>query len=170
MKLKQIIAIDYHRNGICGSPFDIVLFRESDHPDSRKVAILFEPQSCCAILDVEKLAAGDIAFRSNSWRGDIFEPLLRAAIQEHRRQQCESDSQDDESKIDIQQLLRQRRQVAVVWSVEDVQHVRPDLTDDQAWEVLERCRHKHDCEWGFTSNYIEDVADDLFSQQPSTKE
>lgn len=77
MKLK-IIDIACHRNGICGAPFDAVLFRDED--GSRKVAILFEQPSNCAVLDVDKLAKGDIAFGSNSWRGDQFEPHLRKAI------------------------------------------------------------------------------------------
>jgi hypothetical protein len=170
MKLKQIIAIDHHRNGVGGSPFDVVVFRDSDEPRRWKVAILFEPQSCCAVLDVHKLAAGDIAFGSNSWRGDQYEPLLRQAINEHRQQQSEEDCHYAESEIDIQQLLRQRRQVAVVWCVEDVKHVRPDLTEDQAWQVLQQCYDKHDCEWGFTWTYLQDVAADLFPKQPSTKE
>jgi hypothetical protein len=71
------------------------------------------------------------------------------------------------SDIDIDKALEQRRQVAIFWSIEDVQHVRPDLNDDQAWEVLQRGRDKHDCEWGFTWTYIEDVADDLFPK-PTT--
>jgi hypothetical protein len=32
------------------------------------------------VLDVAKLAQGDIAFGSNSWRGDHYEPHLRKAI------------------------------------------------------------------------------------------
>src|SRR5438270_340558 len=35
---------------------------------------------CDIVLDVDKLARGDIAFGSNSWRGDRFEQSLRAAI------------------------------------------------------------------------------------------
>jgi hypothetical protein len=70
----------------------------------------------------------------------------------------------DYSKIDIDAVLAQRQQVAVIWGTEDVQGVRPDLNDDQAWEVLQRCRDKHDCEWGFTWQYIEDVADELFPE------
>src|SRR5271154_1343413 len=100
MKLQQIIAIDHHRNGICGSPFDIVLFQDPEAPRRRKVAILFEPQYCCAVLDVDKLATGDIAFASNSWRGDVYEPLLREAIKQHRQQQSEGDCPDAESGVD----------------------------------------------------------------------
>ena len=72
------------------------------------------------------------------------------------------------SRIDVQQLLRARRQVAVVWNIEDVKHFRPDLTDDQAWEVLEQAYDVHDCEWGFTWTHLETVADDMFPEQPST--
>jgi hypothetical protein len=79
MKLK-IIATAYHRNGICGAPFDVVLFEDKGPEGSRKVAILFEEPYHCAVLDVAKLAAGDIAFGSNSYRGDQYEQPLRAAI------------------------------------------------------------------------------------------
>lgn len=36
------------------------------------------------VLDVAKLAEGDIAFGSNSWRGDDYEPDLRRAIAEQK--------------------------------------------------------------------------------------
>jgi hypothetical protein len=76
MKLK-IIDIAFHRNGICGAPFDVVLFHDGE---SRKVAVLFEKEFHCTVLDVAKLAAGDIAFGSNSYRGDNYEPYLRNAV------------------------------------------------------------------------------------------
>jgi hypothetical protein len=74
---------------------------------------------------------------------------------------CKS-TQPNLSKIDIDELLRQRRQVAVIWSIEDVLQERPDLTADQAWEVLQVCREEHDCKLGFTWTFIRDVADELF--------
>ena len=70
----QVQAASRHRNGMCGAPFHVVLF---NHEDSRKVAIVFDAPDHCAVLDVAKLAAGDIAFGSNSWRGDVFEETLR---------------------------------------------------------------------------------------------
>ena len=82
MKLK-ILAIGYHRNGICGAPFDVVLFEDKGPEGSRKVAVLFEVPYHCAVLDVDKLAAGDIAAGSNAWRGDHYEPHLRKAIKIH---------------------------------------------------------------------------------------
>ncbi len=79
MKL-TIIAIAQHRNGICGAPFDVALFKDAGPEGSRKAAILFPEEGRCAVLDVAKLAAGDIAFGSNSWRGDHYEPQLREAV------------------------------------------------------------------------------------------
>ena len=69
------------------------------------------------------------------------------------------------AEIDIHDLLAKRRQVAVIWSIEDVQEVRPDIDDDQAWEVLQRCYHRHDCEIGFNWMLIEFIADDLYPSE-----
>jgi hypothetical protein len=79
MKLK-IIATAHHRNGVGGAPFDVVLFKERGREGSHKVGIVFDEPHHCAVLDVAKLAAGDIAFGSNSWRGDDYEHPLRQAI------------------------------------------------------------------------------------------
>jgi len=79
MKL-TIIDLAHHRNGICGAPFDVILFEDAGPEGSRKLAILFEQEAHCAVLDVDRLAQGDIAFGSNSWRGDHFEQPLRKAI------------------------------------------------------------------------------------------
>jgi hypothetical protein len=67
-------------------------------------------------------------------------------------------------RIDIHTLLRHRRQIAVIWSIEDVQLRRPDLTNDEAWNVLQQCKRIHNCEIGFTWDLIDTVADDLFPQ------
>jgi hypothetical protein len=79
MKLK-IIHTAHHRNGVHGASFDLVLFEDRNPERSRKIGILFEQPRHCAVLDVAKLAQGDIAFGSNSWRGDEYERHLRNAI------------------------------------------------------------------------------------------
>ena len=77
----NIITIAHHRNGIDAAPFHVVLFEDNPGPEgSRKVGIVFDEPHHCAVLDVAELAAGDIAFGSNSWRGDVYEPRLRDAI------------------------------------------------------------------------------------------
>jgi hypothetical protein len=84
MKLR-IIDTAHHRNGISGAPFDVALFEDPGAEGSRKVAILFEQPQHCAVLDVDKLAQGNIAFGSNSWRGDQYEPHLRKEIVKSQR-------------------------------------------------------------------------------------
>jgi hypothetical protein len=73
----------YHRNGISGAPFHVVLFDDIDDENTTKVGILFEESHHCAVLDVAKLAAGSIGFGVNSYRGDVFEEQLRKAITTH---------------------------------------------------------------------------------------
>ena len=88
MKLK-IISIARHRNGVGGQPFEVALFKDRGPQGSLKVAILFEEPLYCAVLDVAKLAAGDIAFGSNSWRGsDDYEPSLRQAIRQQQAKEA----------------------------------------------------------------------------------
>jgi hypothetical protein len=79
MKIRKIIAIAHHRNGVGGAPFDLVLFHDAS---GRKLGILFDAANHCCVLDVARLAAGDIAFGSNSWRGDDYEPALRKAVEQ----------------------------------------------------------------------------------------
>lgn len=70
----------YHRNGIAGAPFHVVLFDDVDDENTRKVGILFKEPYHCAVLDVPKLAQGKIAFGVNSYRGDTFEGTLRSYL------------------------------------------------------------------------------------------
>ena len=79
MKLKTL-ATAHHRNGVSGTPFDVVIFRDTGKEGSVKLGIVFDQPSCCAILDIDKLARHDIAFGSNSWRGDNYERELRRMI------------------------------------------------------------------------------------------
>jgi hypothetical protein len=70
----------------------------------------------------------------------------------------------------VHHLLGKHRQIAAIWSVEDVQGIRPDLTEDQAWEVLEQVGDHHDAEWGISWTTLETVADDLFGHAPEADE
>jgi len=74
----QIVEQAYHRNGVSGAPFHIFRFTE----DGRNmVAIVFpDYPMATAVFDADKIGAGDIAFGSNSWRGDTYNTRLRNAI------------------------------------------------------------------------------------------
>jgi hypothetical protein len=52
--------------------------------------------------------------------------------------------------------------IAIEWGIEDVQSVREDLNDEQAWEVLKQVERRHDAEIGINWDYIAAVADDLY--------
>ena len=96
VEVKQIAR---HRNGVGGEPFHVVLFLDKDQPATPGlggknrdlfVGIVFEQRGeggavnsgRVAVLNVGRLIDGDIAFGSNSWRGDQYEDVLRRAIAE----------------------------------------------------------------------------------------
>ena len=81
MKL-HIEDIQHHRNGICGAPFHVLLFRDPD--EGRMVGIVFNEDHHVAVFNFDKLAVGNIAFAVNSWRGDRYEPYLREAVKRWR--------------------------------------------------------------------------------------
>jgi hypothetical protein len=61
-------------------------------------------------------------------------------------------------------LVDTKTQMAIIWSIEDVQEVRPDLNDEQAGEVLSRVEDIHDCNCGITWDTLSIVADDMFPE------
>jgi hypothetical protein len=69
-------------------------------------------------------------------------------------------------EIDIDAVLAARRQIAAIWSIEDVQEVRPDLTEKQCWEVLLAVRHDHDATIGINWDFLNCHADLLFGDAP----
>ena len=73
-------------------------------------------------------------------------------------------------EVDVYDLLAGRKQIAVIWGVEDVQEVRPDLTDEQAWEVLQQTDRKHDATLGINWDTLECISEMLFGYAPETNE
>jgi hypothetical protein len=69
----------------------------------------------------------------------------------------------------VHQLLAKHHSIAAIWCIDDVKGIRPHLTDEQAWEVLEEVGRKHDAEWGITWMTLETMADDLFPMATSRR-
>lgn len=46
-------------------------------------------------------------------------------------------------------------EIAIIWSAEDVLSIRPDLTPDQALDVLQRVDHKHDATIGINWDVLD---------------
>lgn len=160
MKL-SIENIQHHRNGISGAPFTVLLFRDPDV--GRMVGIVFELAHHVAVLNIDKLAQGDIAFGSNSWRGDSYEPTLRRAINN------QNEVEGKPLPIDLYQLHAERKEIANVWMIEDVLSIRPDLTEEQAWEVLQVAERRHDATIGINWDVLHYHAQSLFGELDPSK-
>jgi hypothetical protein len=93
---------------------------------------------------------------------------LRIAIEDVM--QCLDPSAGHEFDIDIHEQLAQNRQIAHIWGTEDVQQVRPDLDEDQAWEVLQTADRRCDSEYGIAWSTIEIIAEELFGDAPETND
>jgi hypothetical protein len=72
--------------------------------------------------------------------------------------------------IDLQSLFARQRQVAIVWEVDDVLVLRPDLSDDQAWEVLQHAQQEHDAEIGLNWHALESATTALFGPETAPEE
>lgn len=71
-----------------------------------------------------------------------------------------------EAALDLHNLLAEQRLIAAVWSVPDVLEVRPDLSEDQAWKVLQRCHAELDPLVGLCRGVVARTADSLFGENP----
>jgi hypothetical protein len=67
-------------------------------------------------------------------------------------------------------LLARRHDIGVTWSVEDVREIRPDLTTEQAEQVLQAAQRQHDATIGINWDVLEGHADRLFGSAPATDE
>ena len=82
----QIVDAATHRNGVAGLPFKVALVDDPSCGDT-KLVIMFPEQYCTAVLSLDKLIQSeDIAFGTNSYRGDKYDDALR--------QDLYSDSED----------------------------------------------------------------------------
>lgn len=78
--VKKVIKHAYHRNGVCGNGFLVILFIDKENGD-KKLGIVFpHERGNCAILSMDLLAEDVIEFGKNSWRGDHYEQELLDAI------------------------------------------------------------------------------------------
>ena len=77
-------AIDYHRNGISGLGFHVMIVED----EGREILVVRFPEEAdketgsivCAVFDLKKLDERDIAFFSNSFRGDRFSKFADECI------------------------------------------------------------------------------------------
>lgn len=68
------------------------------------------------------------------------------------------------NELDNYDMVDKRHAMAIVWQVDDVLSVRPDLTEEQAAEVLGRVEDIHDASIGVSWYTLECCAEDLFPE------
>lgn len=80
--MPHLKSIAHHRNGVCAVPFYVCLFKDGK---DTMLGIKFDDNRdiYTAVLNVKKLAAGDIEFVSNSYRGDVFDSAIQGWIKEY---------------------------------------------------------------------------------------
>lgn len=76
--VRTVEALDYHRNGVGGNGFHVVLFTDTE--GRRMLATVFQDDGDISVLDRDLLAAGNIRFGENSWRYENYAGELRALV------------------------------------------------------------------------------------------
>lgn len=82
MQKIKVSAIEYHRNGVSGNGFHVVLFKskkDGERKESNFIATVFEEVGTVAVICLDLLPEISM-LGGNAWRGDNFEPELRKAI------------------------------------------------------------------------------------------
>jgi hypothetical protein len=64
--------------------------------------------------------------------------------------------------VDLHEMLAEHHHVAVLWGTEDVLEIRPELTEEQAWEALQFARHHHDANLGLNWDALAFAAEHLY--------
>lgn len=65
-------------------------------------------------------------------------------------------------EVDLHDLLGRHHCIDHVWGTEDVRQRRPDLDEEQAWEVLQAVERRLDSEHGVTWDIVEGTAEELY--------
>ncbi len=71
--------------------------------------------------------------------------------------------------LDVNKNFNPNRQIAIIWSIEDILGLRSDLTEEQAFNVLKEIERRHDCTIGVNWYVIEEVANDLYPKNSTVE-
>ena len=69
------------------------------------------------------------------------------------------------NELDQYELVDKRYAMAIVWQIDDVLSIRPDLTEEQAGEVLGRVEDCHDASIGVSWDTLKIIADEMFPSE-----
>jgi hypothetical protein len=85
MKKKlKLFQIEYHRNGVHGNGFHVILFKDKDHFSDNKnynmIATVFSEPHNISVINTALLSTKGVTFSENSFMGDEYEDQLREWI------------------------------------------------------------------------------------------
>ena len=67
--------------------------------------------------------------------------------------------------VEQDHVLTNEDSISIVWCIDDVKEVRPDLDDEQAWDVLQTVKDNHDATMGISWDTLEYAADHLYPEE-----
>jgi hypothetical protein len=73
---------------------------------------------------------------------------------------------DSEERMEAVDRYDPATQIVIVWSIDDVLERRPDLTKEQAKDVLDMVIRRHDCNFGVSWENLDYCAEELFGDKP----
>ena len=81
----EIRDVAYHRNGVTGLPFFVVLFNDTDAGMFNQVATIDEDGKDCRVINAGLVVtASEIGNRHmNKWRGDTYLTRIKETLREH---------------------------------------------------------------------------------------
>jgi len=62
-------------------------------------------------------------------------------------------------------IENEREYISITWCIEDVKQIREDLTDEQAFHVLEEVLDLHDADWGVNWESLRTAAELLYPKR-----
>ena len=69
----------------------------------------------------------------------------------------------------VRKLLAKHHSIAAIWCTDDVRGIRPHLTEEQAWKVLQQVDDHHDAEWGITGRRWKSPPTIFIRNQPANR-
>jgi hypothetical protein len=117
----KIKDIDYHRNGVSGKGFYVVLFKDrtGDVMESEMLAVV-DPESYIAtyVIGLDSLNNLEIGIgMGNHWRGDHYASVVRKAINKDQRQRWGTTYPEERLDETWDEMIAERRvraQAAIV--------------------------------------------------------
>ena len=107
----------------------------------------------------------------------LYESWKRYGGEELKQESDASDRIIEQARAALAEAIREHGSVtpaaspdsiSIGWSIEDVQELRPDLTDDQCRDVLRRVEDRHHADIGVNWDIIEEAAEELFPSPDAT--